>query len=103
MVAINRPVGSTLLGMNFKESWPSVLGVVYAVVDGLANVYTTEWSAVVVIGAVISNFGDVLIIAGVFTGTFRAFGLHGRIKVFGLGAVLEMIGLYLQNMWMLGS
>ena len=82
------------------ESWPSALGVVYAVVDGLANFYTTEWEAVVVVGTVVSNFGDVLIIAGLFSGTFRVFGLHGRVKVFGLGAVLEVTGLYLQNMWM---
>ena len=94
--------------MNLKESWPSVLGVVYAVGGAIRNYYellghvgvdygVAESPLVLAIGSAVTNLAYVLFFSGVARGTFKAFGLRGRVKVLRLGVITFVIGVYLSN------
>ena len=91
-----------------KKSWPSAVAVLYVML-GSVNFYLesrrhigVDWFPdesllVLTVGVASTNLAYVLFIAGVFSGTFKVFGLWDRKRVLGLGVIAFVIGAYLSN------
>jgi hypothetical protein len=91
-----------------KKSWPSATAVLFVIL-GSVNFYLeslrhigVDWFPdesllVLTIGVASTNLAYVLFLAGVFSGTFKVFGLWDRKIVLGLGVIAFVIGTYLSN------
>lgn len=77
--------------------WFSALSLLYPIT---AMAYIATWTPAtptIVVGYGAANFAYLLLVAGIFTGTFRVFGLRKRWQVFALAVGCFVLGTYLSN------
>ena len=76
-------------------SWPSVIGLVYVALVTTYHAVSTSDGPAMIAGSALYNLGWVLIMAGVFAGSFRALHLTRRAHVLLAGVALLALGILL--------
>jgi hypothetical protein len=77
--------------------WVSTLALLYPIAAAIYIATTTPASTVMIVGYTIANLGYLLLGAGIWAGSFRAFGLKKRWQVLAFGVAAFVVGTVLSN------
>ena len=98
--AYDQPKMKEFIGIcSSKFPWMSAISLFYPVLATFYISTRTPASFLIVIGYGLANLGYVMLVAGIFAGTYRIFGLTKRWQVF-MGAIFAfLVGTILSNVW----